>query len=344
MNGYERIKSALSGVMPDRRPVMLHNFMPAIREAGYTMKEYRTDPGIAAECHIRYAEKYDLDGVLFDVDTAIEASAIGVPVDYPDDEPARTHEIFLHSLDEVDRLAGIDISQHPRIQHSLEAVRLLKKHFGNELFIRGNCDQAPFSLACSMRGPENFMVDLLTDEENVMRLLEYATGICRQFIRLMAGVGADMLSNGDSPAGPSMISPDMYEKFAFSFEKELVEEAHRCGLPYLLHICGDTRLILPQMDRLDADAVELDYKTPVESIYEVFAGRTALFGTVDPSGVIALGTPETVREECLKILETYRCNPRLVLGAGCAIPPMAPEENIRELVRCAHSDIIYQRT
>jgi uroporphyrinogen decarboxylase len=324
--------------MPDKRPVMLHNFMPAIREAGYTMKEYRLDPEIAAECHIRYAEKYDLDGALFDVDTAIEASAIGAPVDYPDNEPARTHEIFLNSLDEVDKLAETDISQHPRIQHSLEAVHIMKKHFGNELFIRGNCDQAPFSLACAMRGPENFMLDLIMDEEKVMRLLKYTTGICCQFIRLMAQTGADMLSNGDSPAGPSMISPDMYEKFALPFEKELLNEAHRNNLPYLLHICGDTRLILSQMDSLALDAVELDYKTPIENIYEVFANRTTLFGTVDPSGVIALGTPEMVREESMKILNIYRNNPRLVIGAGCAIPPMAPEENIREIVRCAHEN------
>ncbi|MDR1675181.1 MAG: uroporphyrinogen decarboxylase family protein [Tannerella sp.] len=333
MNGYERIKAALSGVMPDRRPVMLHNFMPAVREAGYTMKAYRTSPEIAAECHIRYAEKYGLDGVLFDVDTAIEASAIGVPVDYPDNEPARTHEIFLPSLDEVDRLADVDISRHPRIQHSLEAVRLLKKHFGNELFVRGNCDQAPFSLACSMRGPENFMMDLFMNEERVIRLLKYTTGICRQFIRLMSATGADMLSNGDSPAGPSMISPEMYEKFAMPGEKELVDEAHRCGLPYLLHICGDTRLILPQMNRLGLDAVELDYKTPIENIYEVFGHTTTLFGTIDPSGVFALGTPAMVREESIKILDIYRDSPRLVIGAGCAVPPMAPEENIREIVK-----------
>ncbi|MDR2773341.1 MAG: uroporphyrinogen decarboxylase family protein [Tannerella sp.] len=337
MNGYERIRAALSGVMPDRRPVMLHNFMPAIREAGYTMKEYRTDPEIAAKCHIRYAEKYGLDGILFDVDTAIEASAVSVPVDYPVDEPARTHEIFLESLDEAGKLAETDISRHPRIQHSLEAVRLIKKHFGNELFVRGNCDQAPFSLACSMRGPENFMIDLFMDEEKVMQLLKYTTGICRQFIRLMSETGADMLSNGDSPAGPSMISPEMYEKFAMPFEKALVDETHRCGLPYLLHICGDTRLILPQISKLGLDAVELDYKTPIENIYETLGNTVTLFGTIDPSGVFALGTPEMVREESIRILEVYRNSPLLVLGAGCAIPPMAPEENIREIVKCVNS-------
>jgi uroporphyrinogen decarboxylase len=336
MNGYERIKAALSGMMPDKRPVMLHNVMPAIQEAGYTMKKYRSNPEVAAECHIRYAEKYGLDGILFDVDTAIEASAIGVPVDYPDNEPARTDEILLESLNEIDKLGKIDISQHPRVQHSLETIQLMKNYFRDELFIRGNCDQAPFSLACSMRGFENFMMDLFVDGEKVEHLLKYTTGICRQFIRLMAKAGVDMLSNDDSLAAPSMISPEMYEKFAMPYEKELVDEAHRCRLPYLLHICGDMRSILPQMNRLGLDAVELDHKTPIGNIFEVFGNTSTLVGTIDPNDVIALGTPDMVRRESIKILDTYHDSPRLVLGSGCAIPYSAPEENIREIVRCAH--------
>ena len=38
MNGYEIIRVAISGIMPDRRPVMLHNFMPAIRKVGRKMR------------------------------------------------------------------------------------------------------------------------------------------------------------------------------------------------------------------------------------------------------------------------------------------------------------------
>jgi uroporphyrinogen decarboxylase len=147
-----------------------------------------------------------------------------------------------------------------------------------------------------------------------------------------------MVSNGDSPAGPSMISPEMYAKFAFPYERELLEEAHQQGLPYLLHICGDTRLILEQMNRIGLDAVELDYKTPIETILDVFQDQTTLFGTVDPSGVMALGTSQTVREESNRILDIYRGNPRLVLGAGCALPPMTPDENIREIIRCARNN------
>lgn len=335
MNGYQRIKSVLAGEMPDRRPVMLHCFMTAVKEAGCTMKEYRTDPEIAARCHIDFAEKYDLDGVLFDVDTALLAGAAGVPVDFPENEPARTHVPLLSSLDEVDALPSVDISKNERIQHSLEAVKILKKYFGNEKFIRGNCDQAPFSLACAMRSPEQFMMDLLLDEENALKLIDYATSFTVQYVKLMAGTGADMVSNGDSPAGPSMISPAMYEQFAMPYEKRVVDAAKECGIPYLLHICGNTDLIMTQMNSLGLDAVELDFKTTPELCFDTFHKTTALFGTIDPSGVLALGTPQKVREECLKLLKIYENCPRFVLSAGCALPPCTPGDNIRALVQSA---------
>ena len=146
----------------------------------------------------------------------------------------------------------------------------------------------------------------------------------------------DMVSNGDSPAGPQMISPEMYRRFACQSERAMLCEAHRHGLPYLLHICGKTDRILSAMTEIGLDAVELDYKTSIEAIHHNFAASTTLFGTVDPSGVIALGSPEDIRREILTIAERYRDNPRLVLGAGCAIPPMAPRENILAFVKTVH--------
>ncbi len=60
MNGYERIKSALSGIMPDFRPVMLHNFLHAAELSDINMKQYREDPHLAAECLIESVERYVL--------------------------------------------------------------------------------------------------------------------------------------------------------------------------------------------------------------------------------------------------------------------------------------------
>jgi len=341
MNGFERINLALKGEMPDKRPVMLHNFMLAAQELGITMKQYRESPELAAKCHIEFVEKYKVDGILFDVDTALLAGAIGVPVDFPENEPARAHKPLLDRIEDVDSLLPIDISKNNRIQHSLETIKILKKYFGNEVFIRGNCDQAPFSLACSIRTPSAFMMDLMLNEEESIQLLNFASDVCEQFIILMADAGSHMVSNGDSPAGPSMISPEMYQKFAMSYEKKMMVTAHEMGIPYLLHICGNTDLILDHLSTMNLDGIELDYKTSIEKINNSLGNKTCLFGTIDPSAIIALGSPQMVVEKTEEILNIYLGNPRFVIGAGCAIPNMTPERNIRALMKAVNDYPLY---
>ncbi|MCS2405311.1 hypothetical protein NXY31_11850 [Bacteroides salyersiae] len=46
------------------------------------------------------------------------------------------------------------------------------------------------------------MMDLCLEDENlIFALLDYCSEATTQFIRLMKEAGADMVSNGDSPAG-----------------------------------------------------------------------------------------------------------------------------------------------
>ena len=338
MTGKERIEAVLKGEWPDKRPVMLHNFMMVAREAGITMKEYRSNPQSAARAHIEAVEKYGLDGVLFDIDTATLAAAAGVPVDYPLDEPARCSGPALTAIEEIDDREAVDISKNEYVQVWLESCRIIKNYFGDEILVRGNCDQAPFSLASMMRSPEEWMMDLLMDEEYVFKLLDYCLDISQQFIRLMVETGVDMISNGDSPAGPDMISPEMYRKFAVPYEKRLVETAHELNMPYLLHICGNTDTILQDMVETGLDAIELDYKTDIKKVYEVCKDKVVLFGNIDPSGIIALGTPDQVEAHVKELLAIYKDSPRIVVNAGCAIPAFTPPENIKRLVEVTRND------
>ena len=111
MNGRERIMAALRGQSPDRVPIMLHNFMMAAREAGWTQAQYRNDPQKVAQAFIQAVERYDYDGILVDIDTATLAGAVGVPVDYPEDEPGRCVHGCLESLDQVAQPAVFTLEQ-----------------------------------------------------------------------------------------------------------------------------------------------------------------------------------------------------------------------------------------
>ncbi len=337
MNGNQRIQAAFRGEAADNTPIMLHNFMMAAREAGVTMRQYRSDPRAIARVFVEAVEKYAYDGIVVDIDTATLARAVGVPVDFPDDEPARCSGKLLRSLDQVDDLAPADISRHPDVQIWLEATRLLVRHFSDEICIRGNCDQCPFDLAALMLGIDDWMLALTepSEHERVHRLLEYTTNVTNQFLSLMKETGAHMLSNGDSLASPDLVSPAIYRQFALPYEQRVAAHAAELGLPYVLHICGKTDRILEDMVSTGAGGLELDYKTDVRLARSKLGGRTVFLGNIDPSGVLALGTPEQVREKTRELLAVFEGEPRFVLNAGCAIPSTTPPENLKAMIAAA---------
>ncbi len=337
MNGYQRIAAALRGEQPDVTPVMLHNFMMAAHEAGVPMKTYRADPVQMARCFIEAVEKYRYDGIMVDVDTATLAGALGVPVMFPDDEPAICHGRRLGAPEEARALEPVDVGQYQGIQVWLEAVRLLKRYFGEEIYIRGNCDQCPFALAAAMRGSADWMMDIMTGEnyQDASLLLEFCTNATVQFLILMSATGAHMLSNGDSPAGPSVVSPRIYRQFAMPYEARVVAASHGLGLPYVQHICGKTEPILEDMVSTGADGLELDYKTNARRARDILGGRAAFIGNLDPSGVLALGTVQEVEQKTRELLDIFNGDPRFILNAGCAIPASTPSENLRAMIRVA---------
>jgi uroporphyrinogen decarboxylase len=338
MNGHDRISAALKGERPDKIPVMLHNFLMAAREHGVTMEQYRNSPKVIAETFIAAIEKYKYDGILIDIDTVTLAGAVGVPVDFPVNDAARSHTGNIENLEDIIHLKPVRVEGYKYIQIWLEAVRILKDYFKNEIYIRGNCDQSPFSLASMMRGAQTWMLDLMMGtEEHVNLLLEYCTDASSQFIKLMAETGCDMVSNGDSPAGPEMISAEMYLKFAMPYEKRIVETAHKAGKAYTLHICGNTDVILEYMLMTGADAFELDYKTDISRIYNTISSSATFIGNIDPSGVLALGTVEDVQKKTLDLLSVYKNSNRFILNAGCAIPPATPSENLKMMIETARN-------
>jgi uroporphyrinogen decarboxylase len=168
-------------------------------------------------------------------------------------------------------------------------------------------------------------------------LLAWCADATAQFVRLMAATGVHMVSNGDSPAGPSVVSPRVYREMALPYERRIAAAAHEEGLPWLLHICGKTERILEEMVSTGADALELDYKTDPGRARQVLAGRTAFVGNIDPTGVLAAGTVAEVEAATRDLRKVFAGEPRFILNAGCAIPESTPAENLRALIRAARA-------
>jgi len=337
MNSLARVRMVLSGGTPDRVPVCLHNFMLAARESGVPMEKYRVDPQAIARVHLQAVEKYGHDCILVDTDTTMLAEAMGARSECAPNEPGRIVAPAIRSLDEVGRLQVINPEKDGRIPAILEAVRLMSKQVGREVAIRGNADQAAFDLPCLVRGIENFLMDLLDnpDDPRLARLIEVCYQSHLAVHRALVKAGAHLTSMGDSLAGPDVTSPRLFARFARPYEERLVRDLAADGIPVVIHICGDTSLILDLLAEYDSCGFELDYKTDAVKAKQTAGKRHVLWGNIDPSGVLANGTVEEVREATRQLIATWKPGGRFVLNAGCAIPPTAPPENIFAMMETA---------
>lgn len=343
MNSLARVQAVLAGRTPDRVPICLHNFMMAVREAGIPMERYRKDPKAVAEAHLRALEKYGHDCIMIDTDTTMLAEAMGAKSECAPDEPGRIVAPAIRSLNEVGRLKVVNPESDARIPALLEGIQRIAEQVGNEVAIRGNADQCAFDLACMVRGIESFLMDLVTDPENpaIQQLLEVCYRSHLAVHRALKKAGAHFTSLGDSLAGPDVVSPGTFTRFARPYEEHLVKELAADGIFTVIHICGDTTKILDSLACYDFCGFELDYKTDARKAKDTAGIRHVLFGNIDPSGVIAQGTPGQVCKKTRQLFEVWKPNGYFVLNAGCAIPPTTPPENIRAMIVTAREEGIY---
>lgn len=334
MTGRQRVQAVLEGRVTDRVPVCLHNFLMAAKEAGIPLRDYLETPEAAARAHLVAVEKYGYDCILIDFDTTMIAEAMGAQRDCTPGEPGHIAAPAIRSLDEVEKLKPVDPLRDGRIPVLVEAVRIMAKAVGDEVAIRGNADQCAFSLAGMLRGMQEFLMDLMEEPEDprLHQLLEVAYESHQAVHRAVKAAGAHFTSLGDSPSGPDVVSPEIFRRFARPYQERLVREL---DWPVVIHICGDTGPILDQLAEYPVCGFELDYKTDARRAKATVGRQHVLFGNVDPSGVLARGTPELVREKTRELMEAWKPGGRFVLNAGCAIPASTPSENVKAFVETA---------
>ena len=147
--------------------------------------------------------------------------------------------------------------------------------------------------------------------------------------------GAHATSIGDSPSGPDVISPEYYREFAYPYVEKLAKRLKDKDVTLAYHICGNATPIIDDMVNSGADIIEIDQKSDQIAVKKSAAGKATLLGPVDPSDVMAYGTPEMVEEKCLEALENLSPGGGFILGPGCALPPITPDENIDAMIEAA---------
>lgn len=337
MTHLERCLTVLNNGLPDRIPVVPQSFLFACEYAGYSMADVNRDPELMAKAMIICQEKFGYDGCVIDFDDASLAEACGAKVLYREDEPAIVDdsEPLLKDIKDVEDLSVPDPNTSYRLQHWQETTRLLVDEIGDHIFIMARADQGPFTLACLLRGTQNFLLDIMTqDFEAVMKVIDYCRRVCAVFAKAQKDAGAHATSIGDACASPNMISPEMYRLYALEPERQLTKEIQDYGIPFSIHICGNTEPILPDIFTTQARIIELDWPVNMENAIKLSGTKSVLMGNINTSNPLVLGTPENVKAAVRRIIEQTKGR-NLFISSGCAMGRNTKPENVQAMVEGA---------
>ncbi|MDD3139558.1 MAG: uroporphyrinogen decarboxylase family protein [Lachnospiraceae bacterium] len=337
MTSYERCMAVLNGELPDTLPVVPQSFMLAVETAGMKISDVNKNGRKMAEAHIISQDKYGYDGCVIDFDDATIAEAVGAKVIFREDSPATVDEEqpVLKNLRDVYDMPIPDPLSSGRLNVWLEATQRLTEAIGGHVFVMGRADQGPFSIACLLRGTTQFMMDLLTEDKQLIDdVLDYCRRISAVFAKAQKDAGAHATSIGDAFAGPNLISPEMYRQFALEPEKKLVQEVQAYGIPFSIHICGNTNGIIAEMGTTGARIIEVDWKLDMREARQLVPMDTVLMGNIDPSFPLVIGTPVEVDQTVKNLIEATKGR-SLIVSSGCAMGRNTPPENFKAFIAAA---------
>ena len=203
----------------------------------------------------------------------------------------------------------------------------------------------PYQTACDLRGTEEFMMDMATNPEFALALLERISetlvGLTQNYLEA-CGPFLDMIElPGDDYAGNSnlIMSPAMFRRFIRPCVLKMVEtiKAYRPDLKIMLHSDGVIQRLIPDLIDMGIDVIHPLEPLPAMDLAEIkaqFGDQITFLGGIDISHAMPGAKQQVIDEVRLRIRQ-------LAPGGGYILAPSnhlqadVPAENVVTLFETA---------
>lgn len=326
MTSYERIHQMMAHRPVDfvpRTPILMRF---AAEYIGHSYGEFTADHRILTQANIRCIEDFGFDQASLISDPFRETAGFGAEIVIDDRLGPQCHKPLVDDDFDIASLAKPDPLSAPRMRDRIDAVKAIRAHYGDEMSVLGWVE-GPAAEAGDLRGPEDFLVDLMEEPETCGELMDLCVEVGVAFAQAQIDAGVDLIGIGDALA--SQVSPKLYESLILPRQHKLVSAIRDLGRPVRLHICGNITHLLPGIATLPIQALDVDHMVDLAAVRRIVGPNVMIGAHLDPVKDVQKGTPDSIVEQ---LEAAYRLvgNP-FNTGAGCEIPPGTPNENLKAL-------------
>lgn len=331
MTAKQRFLAALQGQPVDRPPaasivsVITYELMDL---TGAFFPAANTEPEPMATLAAAAHEVMGFDSVMPIFSIAQEATALGCEVDWSD--PTMMPNPASHPW--ADRSVAMKLPDgfpdsflaDRYVRCAIEAIRLLKRHFGDEVMILGKV-MGPWTLSYHLYNVQEFLLDTLLNPDRVRRSLEVLSPVPLVFAQAQLEAGADAIVWADHATG-NLVRNTMYRDFLLPLHQELVPQV---PAPVILHCCGPTLDRIQFFREAGFTAFHFESQVPPDKAVAAAGGKLRLAGNINNPVTLFDRGPAEVRLEAQRAIDAGVD----IIAPECAVPLSTPLANLKEIVR-----------
>lgn len=320
-----------------------------MRQAGRYLPEYRASRAragsfldlcknteLATEVTLQPLERFDLDAAILFSDILTVPDAMGLGLYFAEGEGPKFSRPLQHEAD----IAALAVPDMDRLRYVFDAVASIRRALNGRVPLIG-FSGSPFTLACYMvegsgsKEWRTLKTMMYARPELLHRILAVTADAVTAYLNTQIEHGAQAVQIFDTWGGT--LSPAAFEEFSLAYMRRIVgslkreHQGHR--VPVVLFTKGGG-LWLEQMADAGADALGLDWTCDIGSARSRVGSRVALQGNLDPAALY--GSPESIRAETARILESYGKGSGHVFNLGHGISQFADPEHAKVLVDAVH--------
>ena len=328
MTGRERVLAALNLEPVDRTPVCNPTSVATVELMELVdapFPEANREPELMARLAATGYTELGFDTIMPVFSIIQEASALGCKIQWEQKDNWPTVKMREPIWEDVEDIQiPEDFLTHQDTNCVLEAIRILKDEYGDEVAVIGKT-MGPWSLGYHCFGVEPFLLMSLDDPDKTKKCLDRMKKATIDFGVAQIEAGADALTLPDHATG-DLVSGEYYERYLRDLHIEFVEEI---PIPLILHICGRTVDRMEFIAQTGMAAFHYDSKNEPGESMEAMKQRISLVGNINNPETLFSKGPREVREEVVQNLESGV----QLIGPECAIPLQASIDNLKEIPR-----------
>ena len=202
----------------------------------------------------------------------------------------------------------------------------------------GNMQTTIWETAWYMRGMNELMIDMMTDDELSNYHFDRITNIALKKAGLLAKAGVDIIFLGDDIGMQHsiMMSKELYSEHIKYRLKKIIDKIREIKPDTIVfyHSCGYVEPFIPDLIEAGIDVLNpvqpecMDF----EKIFSEYKGALSFHGTLGTQSTMPFGTPEDVRNVVRRNLKTAGEKGGLFIAPTHLLEPEVPWENIMAYV------------